>query len=684
MEFDPWLKTPFERILVAYIDSIIPNPALDTDNIHFNGHGKTATGEIIRYAWRSSIDGEIKNDTDAEFDHSDLSVGEHTIYFKVENSSGTWSDEVNATLIIHEKPIASIYTISPDPALDTDNAHFEGHGTDDGSIKRYAWRSSIDGEFYNGTEGSMYYDGLSNGTHTIYFMVKDDNGVWSNEVSTTLMIKGKPRAEILGISPNPALDLDYIHFEGKGTDDGLITRYAWRSSIDGEFYNDTDSDFYNVGLSLGEHFLYFKVEDNEGIWSDEVPDTVIVTEKPVAKIDSISPDLALGTETVSFKGHGTDDGSITKYNWQSNIDGELYFGIDNNFTISNLSLGEHNITLQVQDNIGVWSDAVNFTLIISQKPMVFIGEIRPTPALNTDTITFSIGNVDCRCGNFNITRYVWHSSIHGELYNGTSEYFTFSGLSNGTNIIYLKGQNNYGFWSDEVNTTFVVNGKPLCEITEVSPNPAMEGIMVSFKGSGTDDGLIERYAWRVDDLELYNGTESSFTLSTLSVGTHTIFLKIQDTVGAWSEEVSTSLIITEYIPPNQRPSVIITSPANNSDVTGTITIKGSANDPDGTAQKVEVSINGGEWIEVIGTDSWNYEWDTTTRDNRDYEIRVRVYDGEDYSGIVIWKLKVENEVEPPDDNDDGGDNDGGGLLPGFELVILFASIFISVTIKRRI
>jgi len=134
---------------------------------------------------------------------------------------------------------------------------------------------------------------------------------------------------------------------------------------------------------------------------------------------------------------------------------------------------------------------------------------------------------------------------------------------------------------------------------------------------------------------------------------------------------------------NARPNLTVTSPANNSEISGTVTISGSASDEDGneTIQKVEISIDGGVWITVTGTDSWNHQWDSTTVANGNYEIRVRAYDGEDYSDMVTWKLSVNNEETPSDDDDDDDDDS-----PGFGAALLLVSAaFVGCTpfLRRR-
>ena len=100
VEFDPWLKKPYDYFNPqAIIDSITPSQVLKDEEASFIGHG-IVYNKIERYVWTSSINGEIYNSTTANFTNSSLSVGEHTIYLKVQDNYGVWSDEVNTTLVI--------------------------------------------------------------------------------------------------------------------------------------------------------------------------------------------------------------------------------------------------------------------------------------------------------------------------------------------------------------------------------------------------------------------------------------------------------------------------------------------------------------------------------------------------------------------------------------------------------
>jgi len=87
----------------AFIDDISPNPAEEGETVWFSGHGEDTDGTIIGYHWRSSIDGQLS--TQASFSTSELSHGVHTIYFKVQDDSGAWSEEVSQTLEIESASV---------------------------------------------------------------------------------------------------------------------------------------------------------------------------------------------------------------------------------------------------------------------------------------------------------------------------------------------------------------------------------------------------------------------------------------------------------------------------------------------------------------------------------------------------------------------------------------------------
>lgn len=169
----------------AIIDYISPNPASKGTNIYFNGH---ATGSVSKYEWCSSINGFLSNSRN--YQTSSLSVGTHTISYRVMDNEGIWSDYDYKTLIIiapNQKPNA--YILEPTDFITKiygEEIDFLGDWSDDGQVVEYFWRSSIDDYLSNTLHFTK--NNLSIGQHNIYFKVKDNYGEWSPESMVNVII----------------------------------------------------------------------------------------------------------------------------------------------------------------------------------------------------------------------------------------------------------------------------------------------------------------------------------------------------------------------------------------------------------------------------------------------------------------------------------------------------------------
>ena len=95
---------------------------------------------------------------------------------------------------------------------------------------------------------------------------------------------------------------------------------------------------------------------------------------------------------------------------------------------------------------------------------------------------------------------------------------------------------------------------------------------------------------------------------------------------------------------NEKPMVGIEYPRSGMAVSSLVMISGMASDPDGddTLVKVEVMINDDEWINAEGTTKWSCDWRTYEIDDGFYTIRVRSWDGTDYSSIEEITIRVDN------------------------------------------
>ncbi|MFC1945111.1 PKD domain-containing protein [Chloroflexota bacterium] len=193
------------------------------------------------------------------------------------------------------------------------------------------------------------------------------------------------------------------------------------------------------------------------------------------------------------------------------------------------------------DNYGLFTAQITI-IRYSMAPMAYINPNTEMRAPLGALVYFSGRGVD---EDGSIVSYAWRSSIDGLL--STASSFTTSNLSEGTHTIYLQVTDDHGFASEEVTTTIIVDPlkhpRAFIDTTNLNISPLSSGTPVSFSGHGVDeDGSIASYAWR-SSIDGPLSTESSFTTSNLSEGSHTIYLQVTDDHGLQSDEVATTVII---------------------------------------------------------------------------------------------------------------------------------------------
>ena len=344
----------------AFINKVDPRLAHEGEAVSFSGSGEDPDGAIFAYRWRSDIDGVL--DHNASFSTTGLSPGNHTIFLAVMDGYGTWSEEVNTTLRVNMRPEARIEAIEGLPVSQGDQVMFNGSGVDwDGHLERYRWRSDLDGIL--SSQATFTTSSMSGGEHRVYLAVRDNEGAWSHEAWARVVINSRPTVTL----EPPYLDLvnqgDLVNLTGLALDpDGHIIQYRWE--LDGQVLPQYQSLLGLDNLTPGRHRLNLTVQDNESAWSDPATLEVEVNARPLASIEWVSHATAGEGWSVTFAGQAHDpDGEVLSYEWSSSLDGE--FGDDENFTTSELSPGNHTISLRVMDDDGAWSEAVTVTLVVT-------------------------------------------------------------------------------------------------------------------------------------------------------------------------------------------------------------------------------------------------------------------------------------------------------------------------------
>jgi len=224
------------------------------------------------------------------------------------------TEEPSATDSNH-LPNAYIDSISPTGVTVGDLMTFTGHGTDtDGTVVAYRWRSSIDGEL--STTASFDTAELSEGDHTIYLKVQDNNDAWSEEAAEIVQVAA------VAVEPE---ELAILYFEADPTSflAGESSTLSWATtgateiSIDQGIGEVDTEGTYDVSF-FGEQVITFTLTASNA--TDTITESVDVQSYLLMEMPN-SYEVTLSA-LVNESGYVRSNGQVTP-KW-------IYVGDDNN------------------------------------------------------------------------------------------------------------------------------------------------------------------------------------------------------------------------------------------------------------------------------------------------------------------------------------------------------------------
>jgi len=415
------------------------------------------------------VDGRSWQEYTGPFDIAD--DGEHVVEFFATDRAGNQEDEQSCTLKI-DSTHPNITIDEPENGGETDRASIlvRGEADDPASsegskLKSVVLKNSTNG-FEKETDRVNGFDTadwlianvpLDIGPNDLFAIVTDGagNSGASKVITVHRRVTHTVTAAIDTVNPNSAEPGQAVHFAGHGncSRGHDITAYEWKSSRDGNIGYQASFDKSN--LSVGSHDISLRVKCSEGRWSDWAawsgnPLEIVVSHTVTAAIDTVNPNPAEPGQAVHFAGHGncSRGHDITAYEWKSSRDGII--GSQASFDKSNLSVGNHDISLRVQCSEGIWSDWVSWSgnpLVIGHVVTATIEDISPNSAEEGESVHFA-GHGECSRGHA-ITAYEWKSSRDGII--GTQASFDKSDLSAGSHDISLRVQCSESKWSEWVS-----------------------------------------------------------------------------------------------------------------------------------------------------------------------------------------------------------------------------------------
>ena len=535
------------------------------------------------------------------------------------------------------------------------------------------------------------------GDYEFILRVKDSKDQWSDPDSVIVHVLNRAPVADAG-DDQDAYTEDSVTLNGSRShdpEDGENVNYEWNVSS-GNPSEITLSDCYVVDPSFiapeahGDYVFTLRVKDSHDEWSEEDEVVVHVLNQP--PLADAGVDITRTVDShITLNGSRSEDpdGTVEHYNWSCTSHTITLDSADSptpSFTPD--EEGTYVLTLRVQDNDGNWSereDVVNVTVVPKGENLAPSGDAGPdqTVTLGKVVVLDGSGSED---PDGVIVSWEWASTSHTvSLENGNSSSPSFTPDTIGIYTLTLRVKDNNETWSAEDYVNITVEAAPIPPTADAGEDTeAHVGSTASLDGSGSNDpdGFITDYNWTCTShtvtLDL-SGSQASPSFTPEEEGTYVFTLAVRDNDGLWSEEALVN--ITAVMPPkeNSAPVVEMIYPSGGESLSGDVTIRWTAYDPDGDDMlfTIEISKDSGATYTTLKEDftvtvrEQLWETDSSSYPNGEhYRIRVTATDtnaSAKSTTIETGDFTVYNEGTgdaPPDDGDDTG------FLPGFGLMVL--------------
>jgi gliding motility-associated-like protein len=594
---------------------------LPTNSTTLTGSGSDSDGSIATYAWTklSGPTATFSGETTSTLQLADLVAGSYVFQLAVTDDKGaTGADDVKVTVNAANVPPLANAGADITITLPTDFTDITGSGSDtDGTIATYAW-NQISGPstatLANENTNVLTATNLSTaGTYIFKLTVTDDDGDTGTDdvkVIVNAPANQAPTASA-GADKTITLPTNTANFTGSATDpDGTIVSYTWTQTAGPAItLTNTSSPTLTVGdITVdGTYTFTITVVDNMG--SSDFDDVNLIVNPAIIKLPPTAnagsnQSITLPQSTINLTGSGSDpDGSITTYQWTlvSGPSATMANADTPTLSLSNLVEGNYTFRLSVTDNDGLSASAqVLVTVLpaaVNQPPTSNAGtDVVLTLPVDNTTLFGSGSDPDGT-----VITYDWvqlSGPNTSTITNSTTATPAVSGLIQGVYVIQLTVSDDKGASATD-NVTITVNALAANQAPIANAGTdkkiTLPTNILTLKGTGSDaDGTITSYTWvKVSGPTVTLGAlnQANLSLSNLVQGIYIFRLEVQDDDGA----IATDDVKVTVNPAATNQPPVVTTDADQAIFlpVNSITISGSASDPDG-------SIVSYTWIQVTG------------------------------------------------------------------------------------
>ena len=505
---------------------------------------------------------------------STLPTGTHDIGLRVQDSEGNWSNTVLRRITVRDDDYQLAGGLDRNGTADQNPDTFVGTTAAEYFIDADPGVGAATALSIDSTVGAaslldavtLATSTLPTGTHDIGLRVQDSEGNWSNTVLRRITVRDDDYQLAGGLDRNGTADQNPDTFVGTTAAEYFIDAdpgvgAATALSIDSTMGAASLLDAFTLATSTlptGTHDIGLRVQDSEGNWSNTVLRRITVRDDDYQLAGGLdrngtadqNPDTFVGTTAAEyFIDADPGVGAATALSIDSTMGAASLLDAVTLAT-STLPTGTHDIGLRVQDSLGNWSNTVLRRITVRDDDYQLAGGLdrNGTADQNPDTFVGTTAAeyfIDADPGVGAATALSIDSTVGAA---SLLDAFTLatSTLPTGTHDIGLRVQDSEGNWSNTVLRRITVRDDDYQLAGGLDRNGTADQNPDTFVGTtaaeyfiDADPGVGAATALSIDSTMGAASLLDAVTLatSTLPTGTHDIGLRVQDSLGNWSNTV---------------------------------------------------------------------------------------------------------------------------------------------------
>lgn len=228
---------------------------------------------------------------------------------------------------------------------------------------------------------------------------------------------------------------------------------------------------------------------------------------------------------------------------------------------------------------------------------------------------------------------------------------------------------------------------PLCVVSSLQAVTTTASFTVGWSGTDATSGLVGYDVQYREGNGTWTDWKLNFTNTTaVFTGqdgrTYTFRVRASDlagNTGAYPENPKTTTTIRLPGSGPQPPLVSILTPESSAPYKGKVKFSGTARAlaAGRTIRSVQWQVDNGAWLNAAGNENWSFEWDTAGASRGAHTLRVRSFDGTNYSLPAERTVRVDNPA--------GGGGGGTDMLPLLAViaVVVVAGALGGLLVMRR-